>query len=78
MSADLFAAAMGRLGVALPLKVDREFPGSIVDQYGTPVLQVDVNAEFVPDAEADQIAAMVVVAVNAAAGVEAPEPEHAR
>jgi hypothetical protein len=77
MSADLFAATMGRLGVALPLKVDREFPGSIVDQNGTPVLQVDVNAEFVSDGEADQIAALIVVAVNSTAGIAAPEPEKA-
>jgi hypothetical protein len=77
MSADLFAATIGRLGIALPLKVDREFTGSIVDQNGMPVLQADMNAEFLPDAEADQLAALIVVAVNTSAGIVAAQPETA-
>ena len=74
MIADVFAATMGGLGVALPLKVDPDFPGSVVDQNDTPILQIDVNAEVLPDSDADQIAALVVVAVNAAAGLATPEP----
>jgi hypothetical protein len=72
--ADQFAAAMGRLGAALPLKLDPAFPGSVVDQNDRPLLQIDVNAEFLSDAEADQLAALVVVAINGTAGVATAEP----
>ncbi len=73
MTVDAFASALGLLGVALPLKVDKEYTGSIVDQNDMPVIQVDVNAAWLSDADADQAAALIVVAVNKAAGSPAPD-----
>jgi hypothetical protein len=62
-----FLIALRRQNVRLPLSIDPTEPAGLVDADGNDVLVVDVN-RVRSDAEAAEIAALVMLAVNHCAG----------
>lgn len=63
-----YALAFRQLNVALPVRLDPANTGCILDRADRQLLVVDQDNEH-PDAEVDQLAALVVVAINTAAGL---------
>jgi len=65
-----FAKLMADQGVRLPLGLDPDNIGVVVDANGNGIITVDVNGEL-PDDQADKIAACVMLAVNTCGGFRA-------
>lgn len=58
-----FNAALLQLGVVMPIDHHPEELGEVVDATGRKVFQVDPDCEL-PDDQAQNIAAMIILAVN--------------
>ncbi len=58
--------AFRRLGISLPLRVSESEVGEVLDDKGVRVLTVDPDGALPDDDAADDIAAFLVLTVNAA------------
>ena len=65
--AAILMADLAGFGVRLPLRLSTEEAGCVVDDDGEDVITIDVYRDR-PDAKATGIAALIVAAVNSAAG----------
>jgi hypothetical protein len=64
----LTAAAFAEVGLVLPLRYEGD--GTLVDANGTVACQIDPNCEM-EDARCEQIAGLIIMAVNFFEGEEA-------
>lgn len=69
-SAEQFAATLARLGRPAPWRVDTEHPGGVLDAAGGHPCVADQYGELT-DAQALDLAAAIVTAVNNSAGFQA-------
>lgn len=67
---EAFVDLLSALNVRMPLALDDENIGAVIDADGRDVLTVDVNSDR-KDEEVVQIAAFIVVAVNTCGGFRA-------
>lgn len=65
-----FVEALASLDVRLPLKLSPEDLGVLVDAHGRGIITIDVNSER-DDAEVEQIAHWIALAVNTCGGFRA-------
>lgn len=63
----LFTSALARLDIRMPLRHDTTYCGTIVDADGKMVFVIDVHGER-PDEEVEDIAALLLLALNIHAG----------
>lgn len=73
-TSDAFAAALKEAGAPAPWTEHEKDPATLLDANGVAVLQIDPEVERT-DAEANMIAAWVLVAVNTCAGFKAVREE---
>jgi len=68
-----FARRLGTKGVTLPLACRAEQPGTLYDATGRAVLTVDLDSRW-SDRTAFEVAGLIMIAVNKAAGFGAAIP----
>ncbi|QNQ09288.1 hypothetical protein [Sphingomonas alpina] len=71
---DRYFSTLETLGVVLPLRLDDENVGDILDHAGVTVLTVDVNNER-PDEDVTRLAETIALAINTCGGFRSERSE---